>query len=155
MSAELQEIYKMHKIMTDEDMEHDLLYSECEILKFFTMRNIDNTYFKFGLDRVKNIFDSLLLKTTNSLENEKYNYNLPVISNQKTNAYLKEIGDCAGIKKNLHFHLARHTALTMMLSNGVPIEIVAKIAGHTNIRQTQHYAKVAEQRVLAYASNLN
>lgn len=86
---------------------------------------------------------------------EKYNYNLPVKSNQKTNAYLKEIGDMAGIKKNLHFHLGRHTALTMMLSNGVPIEIVAKIAGHKNIRQTQHYAKVAEQRVLAYASNLN
>lgn len=85
---------------------------------------------------------------------EKHNYQLPYISNAKTNAYLKEIGDCAGIKKNLHFHLARHTALTLMLSNGIPIEIVSKIAGHTNIRQTQHYAKVVEQRVLAYANHL-
>lgn len=84
----------------------------------------------------------------------KYGFNLPVISNAKTNAYLKEIQTLAGIEKNLHFHLARHTALTLMLQNGIPIEIVSKIAGHTNIRQTQHYAKVMENTVLSYAANM-
>lgn len=82
----------------------------------------------------------------------KYDWVMPSISNAKTNAYLKEIGDLAGITKNLHFHLARHTALTLMLDNGIPIEIVSKIAGHTNIRQTQHYAKVLENSVLSYAN---
>ena len=82
---------------------------------------------------------------------EKYDYQLPVISNQKTNQYLKTIGDCAGVSQSLHFHLARHTALTMMLENGIPLEVVSKIAGHTNIKQTQHYAKIVENRVLSFA----
>ena len=82
---------------------------------------------------------------------EKYDYNMPVISNQKTNQYLKTIGDCAGVSQILHFHLARHTALTMMLENGIPLEVVSKIAGHTNIKQTQHYAKIVENRVLQFA----
>lgn len=82
---------------------------------------------------------------------EKYDYNMPTISNQKTNQYLKTIGDCAGVSQSLHFHLARHTALTMMLENGIPLEVVSKIAGHTNIKQTQHYAKIVENRVLSFA----
>lgn len=85
---------------------------------------------------------------------EKYGFNLPVISNAKTNAYLKEIQTLCGINKNLHFHLARHTALTQMLNNGIPLEIVSKIAGHSNIRQTSHYAKVVENTVLSYAANI-
>ncbi len=82
---------------------------------------------------------------------KKYEYKMPTISNQKTNQYLKTIGDCAGVKQSLHFHLARHTALTMMLENGIPLEVVSKIAGHTNIKQTQHYAKIVENRVLSFA----
>lgn len=82
---------------------------------------------------------------------EKYDYNMPTISNQKTNQYLKTIGDCANVSQSLHFHLARHTALTMMLENGIPLEVVSKIAGHTNIKQTQHYAKIVENRVLSFA----
>ena len=80
----------------------------------------------------------------------KYDYELPQISNQKTNAYLKEIATLAGIGKPLHFHIARHSALTAMLNNGVPLEVVSKIAGHTNIRQTQHYSKVATKTVLSF-----
>ena len=58
---------------------------------------------------------------------------LPVLSNQKMNAYLKEIADTCGINKNLTFHIARHTfATTVTLSNGVPIETVSKMLGHTN-----------------------
>ena len=85
----------------------------------------------------------------------KYNYCLPRISNTKINAYLKEIGTLARINKNLHFHLARHTYATLALNEyGVPIEVVSKILGHTNITQTQHYSKVMEQTILSYANNL-
>lgn len=67
---------------------------------------------------------------------------LPVLSNQKLNSYLKEIGDLCGITKNITFHLARHTfATTMTLAKGVPIETVSKMLGHTNIITTQIYAR--------------
>lgn len=73
---------------------------------------------------------------------------LPVLSNQKTNAYLKEIANLCGINKNLTFHLARHTfATTVTLSNGVPIESVSKMLGHSTIRATQHYAKILDKKV--------
>ncbi|MDT0678351.1 site-specific integrase [Autumnicola musiva] len=73
---------------------------------------------------------------------------LPVLSNQKTNAYLKEIADICGINKNLTFHLARHTfATTVTLSNGVPIESVSKMLGHKNLQTTQHYAKILDRKV--------
>ncbi len=73
---------------------------------------------------------------------------LPVLSNQKSNAYLKEIADLCGIRKNLTTHLARHTfATTVTLSNGVPIETVGKMLGHKNLRTTQHYAKIISKKV--------
>jgi len=73
---------------------------------------------------------------------------LPVLSNQKMNAYLKEIADLSGISKHLTFHLARHTfATTVTLSNGVPIETVSKMLGHTLLKTTQHYAKILDVKV--------
>ncbi|GMN10848.1 site-specific integrase [Croceitalea sp. MTPC9] len=73
---------------------------------------------------------------------------LPVLSNQKANAYLKEIADLCGIKKNLTTHLARHTfATTVTLSNGVPIETVGKMLGHKDLRTTQHYAQIITKKV--------
>lgn len=73
---------------------------------------------------------------------------LPVITNIKTNEYLKEIADICGIKKNLTFHMARHTfATTVTLTNGVPIETVSNMLGHTKITTTQIYAKVLENKV--------
>lgn len=73
---------------------------------------------------------------------------LPMKSNQKMNAYLKEIADLCGINKNLTTHMARHTfATTITLGNGVPIESVSKMLGHTKITTTQIYARVAEQKV--------
>ena len=73
---------------------------------------------------------------------------MPVLSNQRMNSYLKEIADICGITKTLTFHMARHTfATTVTLSNGVPIESVSKMLGHTNIKTTQHYAKVLDLKV--------
>ncbi len=73
---------------------------------------------------------------------------LPVLSNQKSNAYLKEIADLCGINKNLTTHLARHTfATTVTLSNGVPMESVSKMLGHKSLKTTQHYAKILDRKV--------
>lgn len=73
---------------------------------------------------------------------------LPMLSNQKLNAYLKEVADLCGIRKPLTFHIARHTfATTVTLSNGVPIETVSKMLGHRSIRITQHYAKIIDKKV--------
>ncbi|MHA4811644.1 site-specific integrase [Flavitalea flava] len=75
---------------------------------------------------------------------------LPVLSNQKMNAYLKEIADLCGIRKNLTYHIARHTfATTITLSNGVPMETVSKMLGHKNLRTTQHYAKILDHKISA------
>lgn len=79
----------------------------------------------------------------------------PVISNQRMNGYLKEIADVCGITKTLTFHIARHTfATTVTLSNGVPIESVSKMLGHTNIRTTQIYAKVIDRKLSEDMRNL-
>lgn len=73
---------------------------------------------------------------------------LPILSNQKVNSYLKEIGDLCGIKKNLTFHMARHTfATTTTLAKGIPIETVSKMLGHTNIETTQIYARITNAKI--------
>jgi site-specific recombinase XerD len=73
---------------------------------------------------------------------------LPVLSNQKMNAYLKEIADLCGITKKLSYHIARHTfATTLTMMNGVPIESVSKMLGHKNITSTQHYARIVDKKV--------
>ena len=61
---------------------------------------------------------------------------------------LKEIADVCGVKKNLTFHLARHTfATTTTLAKGVPIETVSKMLGHTNIETTQIYARITNNKI--------
>ena len=73
---------------------------------------------------------------------------LPILSNQKMNAYIKEIADVCEINKDLTFHIARHTfATTVTLSNGVPLETVSKMLGHTNLKTTQHYAKILDKKI--------
>lgn len=75
---------------------------------------------------------------------------IPKLSNQKMNAYLKEIADICGIKKHLTWYVARHTfATTVTLGNGMKLENVSAMMGHSNIRQTQHYAKVLDASVMA------
>ena len=71
-----------------------------------------------------------------------------ILKPRKLNSYLKEIADLCDINKNLTFHIARHTfATTITLSNGVPIETVSKLLGHTKTATTQIYAKVIERNV--------
>lgn len=91
---------------------------------------------------------SIIEKYKDNPQVKAKNIILPVLTNQKSNAYLKEIADLCGIKKNLTTHLARHTfATTVTLSKGVPIESVGKMLGHRSLKTTQIYAKVLDEKV--------
>ncbi len=92
--------------------------------------------------------ETILLRYADHPQCKAKDRGLPILSNQKMNAYLKEIADCCGIIKRLTFHIARHTfATTITLSNGVPIETVSKMLGHRNLKTTQHYAKILDRKV--------
>ncbi len=88
---------------------------------------------------------------------DKYKGELPIISNQRINAYLKEIAEIVGIEKNLTHHLARKTfASTILLYNDVPMEIVSELLGHSEMSITQnHYAKVVKKKVSEQMNRLN
>lgn len=91
---------------------------------------------------------AILQKYADSNDLSETGFLLPVLSNQKMNAYLKEITDLCNINKNLTFHLARHTfATTVTLTNGVPMESVSKMLGHKSLKTTQHYAKIIDMKV--------
>lgn len=79
---------------------------------------------------------------------DKYKYELPKITNQKYNEYLKEVSKEAGINKPLASHSARHTFATYLLNKDIPIETVSKALGHASIKQTQHYARLLGKKVI-------
>jgi site-specific recombinase XerD len=88
-----------------------------------------------------------LIEKYKDVENQKGTL-FPVYSNQRMNSYLKEIAERCEIKKNLTFHMARHTfATTVTLTNGVPIESVSKMLGHRSLKTTQHYAKILDEKL--------
>lgn len=135
-----------------------LSYSDVEKLTTRDIsKGIDGEYWIFT-ERKKTGTDSNIPLLPKALEIiEKYAENpavinsgqiLPMISNQKMNAYLKELATLCGIDKHLTFHMARHTfATTVTLTNGVSIETVSSMLGHKNIRTTQIYAKVVQSKV--------
>ena len=91
--------------------------------------------------------EEIIQKYANYLQCINEDKLLPVLSNQKMNSYLKEIADVCGVKKELIFHIYRHTfATTVTLPNGVPIESVSKILGHKSLRTIQHYAKMLNKK---------
>ncbi len=93
-----------------------------------------------ALEILKKYENHRLLSSSNRL--------LPVSSNQKMNAYLKELADICGIQKNLTMHVARHTfATSVTLSNGVPIETVSKMLGHTSLKTTQIYVRIIDSKI--------
>ncbi len=76
------------------------------------------------------------------------NHLIPALSNQRLNRGIKEIAEACGIHKYVTFHTARHTfATTVTLSNGVPIETVSKLLGHTKLSTTQIYARVLDKKI--------
>lgn len=91
----------------------------------------------------------ILRKYANHPTYRKKGVLLPVPCNQKMNSYLKEIADICMIRKNLTTHCARHSyATSVCLANGVSLENVAKMLGHSNIKMTQHYARVLDSSIL-------
>ena len=72
---------------------------------------------------------------------------LPIPSNTKMNAYLKEIAVVCNIDKTLTTHCARHTFACLAVEYGMPIDVLAKILGHTNTNMTRHYAKFSERLI--------
>lgn len=124
-----------------------LSYSDAEAFDITQYRKDGDTYTRIG-ERIKTgvaYVSQLLPPAIRVLE--KYNMKVPQIENHVYNRSLKAIGISAGIKIPLHSHLARHTFATWMLRNGAKIENVSRMLGHTNIRQTQRYAKVMAESV--------
>jgi len=78
---------------------------------------------------------------------------LPVLSNQKMNAYLKEIGDICEVKTMLNSHLARHSFATIALTNGLPVETLSKVMGHKSLNMTLHYAKLIDSKMSSDVKN--
>ena len=149
------------------DLVRDIFLFSCYTgLAYIDVKQLKKSNISIGIDGDKWIFKSRQKTDVNSkipilppaLEIlDKYKehpkclnegFLLPILSNQKMNAYLKEIADICGINKELTFHIARHTfATTVTLSNGVPIETVSKMLGHTNLKTTQHYAKILDKKI--------
>ncbi|WP_291866472.1 site-specific integrase [Maribacter sp.] len=118
----------------------------------FTKREKTNEVVKIPiLPKAQQIID----KYKEGFDGVKLEKLLPLCSNQKANSYLKEIVQFCGINKYITFHVARHTfATTVMLSNGVPIETVSKLLGHTKLSTTQIYARVVETKISEDIGNL-
>ena len=117
-------------------------YSDAQAFDMRDYKQLDGKWVNVG-KRVKTgvaYISQLLPPAVEVLE--KYGMQLPKIGNADYNHCLKALGIAAGIEKPLHSHLARHTFATMMLREGVRIEHVSKMLGHTNIVTTQRYAKV-------------
>lgn len=124
-----------------------LSYSDAQSFDISQYRKDGDTYTNVG-ERIKTgvaYISQLLPPAVRVLE--KYDMKIPRIENHVYNRALKAIGIMAGIQMPLHSHLARHTFATWMLRNGAKIENVSRMLGHTNIRQTQRYAKVLAESV--------
>jgi site-specific recombinase XerD len=135
-------------------------------LAYIDVKNLTKSHLSIGIDGEKWIFthrqktetaskipilpitQMIIDKYDNHPESNNQNKLLPILTNQKMNAYLKEIAAICEIEKELTFHIARHTfATTVTLTNGVPIESVSKMLGHKNLKTTQHYAKILDKKV--------
>lgn len=165
--AELKTIVEKEMPIERLSIIRDLFVFQCYTgLAYKDLANLSKEHIQIGMDGNKWIImkrgktgiqcrvpllpvtEQILLKYANYPENQKSGKLLPVPSNQKMNAYLKEIAGICKIEKDLHTHLARHTyATTVTLSNGIPMETVSKLLGHSKLQTTQIYAKVLDSKI--------
>ena len=119
-----------------------LAYSDTQNFDIGDYKLIDGVWKNTG-ERIKTgvAYTSQLLPPVVAIL-ERYNWQVPKLDNSDYNLCLKALGMACGIERPLHSHMARHTFATWMLRHGVPIEHVSKMLGHTNITQTQRYAKI-------------
>ena len=123
-----------------------LAYSDTQAFDLSQYREVDGKW-KFIGERVKTgvPYVSMLLPPVIEVL-ERNGWKVPRMNNQRYNQMLKAIGMCIGIEK-LHSHMGRHTFATWMITNDAKIENVSRMLGHTNIVQTQRYAKVLAKDV--------
>ncbi|WP_306014271.1 MULTISPECIES: site-specific integrase [unclassified Allomuricauda] len=170
---ELQKIQTYHTVIERLRIVKDLFVFSCYTgIAYSDIMNLNEDNLVLGIDgkhwistkrqKTKNSFKLPLMGPALSII-KRYQYHpkrqpeklFPKISNQKLNSYLKEIADACDITKNITFHVARHTfATTITLSNGVPIETVSKILGHTKLTTTQIYARVLDKKISEDMSGL-
>lgn len=123
-----------------------LSYSDTQIFDLSLYREVDGKW-RFIGERVKTGVPYVSMLLPPAVDVLKRNgWRVPKMNNQRYNQMLKAIGMCIGIEK-LHSHMGRHTFATWMLSEGAKIENVSRMLGHTNIVQTQRYAKVLAKDV--------
>jgi site-specific recombinase XerD len=160
------ELDKLRAIKLTEPLDHvrdlfifaaytGLAYCDVQVFNFDQMtEKIGNIYYIDG-ERLKTgtkFFTPILTPAMEVLK--KYDYNLPKITNQKGNEYLHLIQHAMGLRKSLTFHVARHSFATLAISHGVPIEDVARMLGHEDIRTTQIYAKILKSTINEYSTLL-
>ncbi|MBO6590405.1 site-specific integrase [Psychroserpens sp.] len=170
---ELQKIQTYHTVIERLRIVKDLFVFSCYTgIAYSDIMNLNEDNLVLSIDgkhwistkrqKTKNSFKLPLMGPALSII-KRYQYHpkrqpeklFPKISNQKLNSYLKEIADACDITKNITFHVARHTfATTITLSNGVPIETVSKILGHTKLTTTQIYARVLDKKISEDMSGL-
>lgn len=133
-----------------------LAYCDTQLFDFKTMAvKHGDMYYIDGM-RVKTqgaFFTPILTPALEVLK--KYGYKLPHISNQKANDYLHLIQEKAGITKNVTFHLGRHSFATLVLSHHIPMENLARMLGHKDIRVTQIYGKILDENITNKSEELN
>lgn len=125
-----------------------LSYADSQTFDYFTMTDKVGDHCYIDGKRVKTgctYFTPILPPAVEVLE--RYDYQLPHISNQKANDYLHVVEGQLGLNKPLTMHVARHSFATLMLSYDIPIENVSRMCGHTNIRTTQVYAKILKKTI--------
>ena len=164
---EIQKIYAKKFMNTRLEQVRDIfIYCYFTGLAYIDVQQLRNDHLGIGIDGNKWIFknrqktdtrskipllpiaEELIQKYSDHPKCVNEDRLLPVLSNQKMNSYLKEIGDVCGIQKEITFHMAIHSfATSVTLTNGVPIETVSKMLGHRSLRTTQHYAKILDKKV--------
>lgn len=132
-----------------------LSYCDAQALDFHTMAEKHGDLWYIDGSRIKSgttFYTPILPRAFAVLE--KYNFRLPRMSNQKLNDYLHLVESRASLHKNLTSHLARHTFATMVLAQDVPVEDLARMLGHKDVRTTQHYAKILKTTIHRHAEDL-
>ena len=133
-----------------------LAFCDAQAFDFFTMTEQRGDMFYIDGSRMKTgtkFYTPILPPAMEVLK--RYNFELPKISNQKGNDYLRIVKSIAGIRKPLTFHVARHSFATVALSHDIPIEKLARMLGHKDIKTTQLYAKILKDTVARHATNLS
>lgn len=141
-----------------------LAFSDVTALKpeHITVDDDGNYWIHKARQKTKNVCSIPYLESARTIADKYRNHPtclakgvvLPVISNQRMNSYLSEIADCCGIRKPLTTHIARHSFACLALANGVSMEIIARMLGHSDIKTTKIYAKVIDKSIAEQMSGL-